>query len=455
MKTKKREFPLFSFNDTTGMERHLEKMAKKGWMLDEFTNFSWQYVRCEPKKVHFTVTYYPKASAFDPEPSEGQQSFEEFCSHGGWRLAASNAKLMAFVNEEENPVPIHTDPEIELEMAEQSGKQNTILWFVLLAVSVFSVWTNISQFISEPSRSFSSPMQLVNTGMMLLLGVYEALELFTWFSWRKKARTAAAQGDALPKTKGNDWLIKAVLLYMVLGLVYILLAASDTRIQMVLMLNLASIVLLIALVNGVRVSLKKKKVSAAENRTITLLVDVVAAIIVCGINIWVVFQLPSVPQKSSAQGNLTVETLTGQTETGKADLIEHDESFLLSRTQFCDEADVPDENGNTASIEYELLETPFAPIRSICLKELLHQYDDYGDYKENGSGQELFYVYLPADPAPWGAQKAWQQQAYGEMQPNYLVCWDHTILKLETDRMLDAQQMSRAAERLGQDAAEQ
>ena len=51
------EYPLYAFYDHTGMARHLEKMAQKGWMLDRIhTNGLWRYRRIEPQTLHFAVT---------------------------------------------------------------------------------------------------------------------------------------------------------------------------------------------------------------------------------------------------------------------------------------------------------------------------------------------------------------------------------------------------------------
>ena len=53
MKEYKRELPLFSFYDVTGMARHLERMAEKGWMLERISGWCWRYRRMEAKKAAF------------------------------------------------------------------------------------------------------------------------------------------------------------------------------------------------------------------------------------------------------------------------------------------------------------------------------------------------------------------------------------------------------------------
>ena len=85
MKDRKYELNRFSIYDSTAVQRHLEEMAAKGWMLDRVTGLGWVYRRIEPKKLHFSVTYYPKASDFDPGPTEGQQVYHAFSAHAGWQ----------------------------------------------------------------------------------------------------------------------------------------------------------------------------------------------------------------------------------------------------------------------------------------------------------------------------------------------------------------------------------
>ncbi|MBQ1270367.1 MAG: DUF2812 domain-containing protein, partial [Clostridia bacterium] len=93
MKDTKRQFFLFNFYDRTGIRARLENEARKGWLLEKMTGFGWVFRRIEPADIHYTVTYFPGASAFDPGPSDRELSFREFCEHSGWKLAASSAQM--------------------------------------------------------------------------------------------------------------------------------------------------------------------------------------------------------------------------------------------------------------------------------------------------------------------------------------------------------------------------
>ena len=95
MKQTKRRMETLSFYDRTGVERHLQKMAAEGWMIDRVDAFGWRYRRIEPQKLHFAVTYYPKASEFDPGPTAGQQVYHALSEQTGWRYVTSWAQISA------------------------------------------------------------------------------------------------------------------------------------------------------------------------------------------------------------------------------------------------------------------------------------------------------------------------------------------------------------------------
>ena len=91
MRTWKRRMEFFSFYDHTGMERHLEYMAGKGWILENISSLGWIYRRESPQKVHVTVSYAPKESQIDPEMEEKEAEKEELSRDTGWKLMACSS----------------------------------------------------------------------------------------------------------------------------------------------------------------------------------------------------------------------------------------------------------------------------------------------------------------------------------------------------------------------------
>lgn len=442
MKMKKRQIIPFSFYDITGMERHLEGMAAKGWMLDKITGMGWCYVRCQPKQVHFGVTYYPRASAFEPEPSEGQKTLEEFCDHAGWRLVGSSAQLLVFANEGEDPVPIHTDPELELEGLERIAKRNLLLWGLMAVLSLWQLLLIWSQFRFNPVWSLSSSMSIFSGLTMLYVLLYMGAEVGGWYRWRKKARAAAEQGEFVP-THGHEKMGYGMLPWLLLGVCYVLLSSHGSVQGQIFVILLPSSLALGAAVQGTRIALQKRKVSTRRNRALTLLVDVVlSAALMAGLMLWVLRAEPF--QDRTGEMVLTVESLTGESNRNLVQELTTSNSFLLARTdgyQMVEEM----EQKVDQYLRYQILDTPFDWIYVRCLEELLHQYNHYGDDEPDWSEEKPFYIYQPVDPTPWGAEAAYQLQAYGEEKSKYLICWADRIVELEPSWLLNGEETARAA----------
>ena len=142
MRETKRQMSLYSFYDHTGIEKHLARMAERGWLLCGLGQFLWHYRRIEPRRITFSVCYFPKATIYDPYPSERQEEFYDLCAHAGWTLAGSSGQMQVFYHQGENPTPIDTDPALEVEAIHQSAKKTVLpANFLLLGVAVNRVWS--------------------------------------------------------------------------------------------------------------------------------------------------------------------------------------------------------------------------------------------------------------------------------------------------------------------------
>ena len=450
------KIPFFSFYDTAGMERYLERMAKKGRMLDHIGNYAWSFVRTEPKDVHFTVTYYPKASAFDPEPSEEQLTFEEFCEHSGWKPVASNAKIMVFANEEEDPVPIHTDPETELETLEASSTSFTVSWTFLLVLLLGLTVLNLARFHFNPVSFLSQNLSLLNLVMIPLLALVMLLDLTTWYRWRNKCRILVKEGAELPSVHGYSNYLGILLVIDIGGIVLSLLGESNPRVTYTLLFVIFAIILINLLVNGTRILLKKRQASRMENFTVTLFVDLLLAVLFAVGLLWAGEQFRTIePTAGDTKPLLRAEELYGSAGSETTYELDTSSSLLLTdrQTWFSWEPNHPEEN--RLPLQYEILDihTPF--LQNFILNEFLHRYDHYGDYEEDWKEEAPFYRYERIDAQPWDAKAAWRLQAYGDQTDTYLLVWDGRIAELKTSEELNADQIALVAERFHPEMEEQ
>lgn len=447
MKTTRRDLIPFSFYDHTGMERHLEKMAQKGWMLEELSNWGWKYRAIEPQKLHFSVSFDTRASQFAPEPSEEQMMFQEFCQRSGWKLAASSGWMQVFYNEEEDPLPIQTDPEMEIRMVDKRARRMVpayVIYFVL-GFLIGGGWC--ASLVTKPIQTLTTPSGVLLGLCWLCLFLYSAVDLIVYYTWRRRALAAAQRGEFLP-TRGCHQLVYVVLAVMALGLVYWFIVERRPGMRFLTGGILLAYVVILLAMNGTTKTLKRKKASAGLNRAATLGVDVVLAIVLIGGVSWLFFQgvqngVFSITEQIEAP--LSASDLTGveeekYTTTVSAEMTPFlDRQVVQCRTGF-------DQTEKLPGMKYILVELHVPWMYDACFRELCR--DSVVEVARYTPKEITYLQYEAIDPAPWGAEEAYQFNLEGEFQQTYILCWKDKLVQLEADWDLTAEQMAVAGEKL-------
>lgn len=447
MKSTRRDLIPFSFYDHTGMEKHLEKMAQKGWMLEELSNWGWKYRAIQPQKLHFSVSFDTRASEFAPEPSEEQATFQEFCARSGWKLAASSGRMQVFYNQEEDPLPIQTDPEMEIQMVGKIAKRTVPLYVVFLVVGFLFGGGWCVSLATKPIQTLTTPSGVQLGLSWLCLFVYSAADLIVYYTWRRRALAAAQRGEFLP-TRGCHELMYGVLAVIALGLVYWFVVERRPGMRFLTGGMLLAYVVMFLAVNGTKNTLKRKKASAGLNRAATLGVDVVLAIVLIGGVSWLFFQGVQNGAFSIAEqieAPLSASDLTGVEEekyltTVSVEMTPFlDRQVVQCRTGFDQEEELP-------GMKYILVNVHMPWMYDACFQELCR--DTVVETASQTHEDIACLQYEAINPAPWGADKAYQFNLEGEFQQTYILCWKDKLVQLETDWDLTAEQMAVAGEKL-------
>lgn len=454
MRDRKWDFIPFSFYDTTGMARHLEKRAEQGWLVERMTNLGWHYRRTEPRRLRFTVTYYLRASAFDPEPTEGERTFHDFCAQTGWQLAASSGQMQVFYNEDPDPVPIHTEPALELAQVGRMARRALPLQIFLLILGLWWGAAWVWSLLYSPIDLLSSAYNLATGPIWLVLALWCGADLACYLSWRRRAKKAALLGEFVP-TKGCHKLLLAMLVVTVLSLVYIFIADRKPGFRLVLILILAGYALLFVAVNGVKNFLKARKASRALNRGVTLTVDVVLAFVlmggIMGGLVWGITTGRISSMEELIDPPLSVEELTGVEDDRYITRRQAESTFLITERNFYQHIfyDQLQPGERFATLDYTIVDVHLPFLYDWCVEELLHDRDDWTAETEDGEEVRL-YAYVAADPAPWGAERAWRRWRAVENVPtgDWLLCWPGRIVVLEPGFELTQAQMALAGEKL-------
>ena len=450
MKEYKRELPLFSFYDVTGMARHLERMAEKGWMLERISGWCWRYRCMEAKKLHFTVSYALPVSEFEPSATPEQQVFQAFCDRAGWKLAASSGAMQIFYNEAEDPVPIETEPALEIGSIQKIARRQAPLQILLMLLSLWMGASWCWSLIHSPIDLLSSAANLLSGFCWLALFLWCAADLGVYFAWLRRARRLAEQGAFLP-TRGCRGLIRVLIVLVLLHLVYVFLMERMPGMRLTLAAMLGGFLVLVLAVNGIKNFLKRRGTAAGVNRAVTLTLDVVLAFtlmgaVTCGL-LWAA-RSGSFSQEAQLEPPLTVAMLGADGGAAYRTETQLEASALLSRSEYRQRADWEETTTGAPWLSYTVVDVHVPFLYEWCVEEMYRAYDGETAFDEAGREVRL-YTYREADGAPWGAERAWQVYDFdGRAQGKYLLCWDGRIAALDADWVLTEEQMATAGRAL-------
>ena len=182
MNEKKRRCMGWSYYDQEAIETMLEKMASQGWMLEKAGSIWWTFRKTEPRHLHFAVTYFPDASEFDPGPTDGQLTKEEFCGMDGWVLVTRWGAMQIFYNEQEDPVPLETDPMMQVENLSRSMRKNTLFpHLLLIGLGLLQLGMQFSAILRDPVETLSDGLRLCSIPLWIALILASLWEIGFYF----------------------------------------------------------------------------------------------------------------------------------------------------------------------------------------------------------------------------------------------------------------------------------
>lgn len=416
------ELPLYSFYDHTGMVRHLEQMARRGWRLDKLGGMLWRYQPIEPRRLKYALVYFPEVTGFEPTPPESHLRLQELCAQAGWILAATAGKFQVYCNEDPDAVPLETDPGIQVDIIHRTMKRNFIPSYLLLSLAaVLQLFMQIADLNKDYSVWYSGKAyyfsglawMMIPAWSMILL--FYLIELGQYFLWYRRAKARAAEGLYTPSPRSR-WVQSLAILTLALLLLSWFLTEQMNGFVFAMLGALALAAVLSVVLSKL---LKKVGASAKVNQAITIGVACILSLIaVMSVSNYTI-QSRRQAEKMDAVLPLQLEDL-GYIAPEKAwEKVDERHSPLVSFTHIWQRREYPQE---PLEMEYIIVDVHFAPLWDVCLQ----------DYLKAGA--------RTVDAAPWGAQQVWQIE--NPYEAVYLLCWDERMVYMELEKAPDDTQKS-------------
>lgn len=439
MKNTKRQFTRFAFYDQTAMEKHFERMASEGWLIERINNLSLQFRRIEPQKLHIAVTYFPEASEFDPTPTDKQKMMEDFASKDGWMLLTRYGQMQVFANTSENPTPIETEPVTQVETIWRAMKKNLLpAHLITLLLAVYQLFFNGYRLFSETVDFLATPYLLASLPVWLLILFAEISEILACILWYRKARPAAENGVFVP-VKTNHFISLTFLLSCVFVLLSTILLPSGLRMVSLGWVGIIFGIILFA--NWVKEKLKKVGAPKCLNYGLTigsitfltfaLLFSMVFIILRQGLEDGrkpvgsyelngLTFEIYDEPMPLYVEDMMDI----GESEWSRERNV-HKETFLLSKSEYC-QNHIPGSTEVLSDLEYVIVDIKRPWLYDTVKQSMLNERQDkvYEDF--------IFTNHFePIEASVWEAKEAYQLHWSGSILDVYLVCWENRIVEIK------------------------
>lgn len=393
MKETKRRIEFFSLYDHTNIEKHLEKMAAKGWLIENIGSTLWRYKKIEPQRLHFSVVYYPKKVNEGVVVSDDRQNFIDICSSGGWNYVINYDQMHIFCTKDENTPPIDTDPEIQIECIHKFAKRDIInsnlaiigCCFLLIAFWGYQMWKEPVEIITE---------EFCKVWFMPFFIAFSIYNIISYLLWYKKAK-AYAESSEFAETKR---ILNITVLFWLPIYWFSITLELFTLLRLRYALFVIGLFVVAILIYKLFKALRKAigNSSKLKDETKQLLKCFLAVYLVVGYIAAGIFAFTLIPkpyEKVEIKSELTGKTYTVYHDEGAPlDISEFIdiENKTVSRKKAVDEALLLKQTEWTVysvdkeeykKIEYTITDVRFAPLLERCKNELIYNHYIF-DYKK-------------------------------------------------------------------------
>lgn len=145
------------------IERHLEKMASKGWLIHKIIAGSiFIYRKIKPEILDFSISPYEVETAFTRKSKEELEEFNSVCESVGWNYATKSYDLhIYFKDKNSEAMDIQTDEEEEFRTLEFIGKKYLKSSYIQIPLLLFFSWLMLGNIFTNIDFMKSGSTQII------------------------------------------------------------------------------------------------------------------------------------------------------------------------------------------------------------------------------------------------------------------------------------------------------
>ncbi|MGI6225625.1 MAG: DUF2812 domain-containing protein [Peptococcales bacterium] len=145
------------------IERHLENMARRGWLISKIILGSiFIYKKINPEELDFSISPYEIETAFTKKSKEELDEFQSVCESVGWNYATKSYNLHVYFKKKGlEAIDLQTDDEEEFRTLESIGKRQLKAYYFQIPFLLFFSWMILGGIASSVHSMKDGMAQIV------------------------------------------------------------------------------------------------------------------------------------------------------------------------------------------------------------------------------------------------------------------------------------------------------
>lgn len=215
---------ILNITNYPSVERHLEDMASKGWMLDKIVfGHIFIYKNSSNKELDFSIIPYENESFLNKVSREDLEKMKNKNEDLGWKYTAKVNNFQVYFKEKDKDAQkIIESEKIELRILESIAKTHKISVYVFLALILFLFFNFLKESIKNINfmKSGLSQMTII---MLPLMMTTHMIEIFSINKFLKRNRKNTSKSESIEYNNSKFYFNKFTFIFMyIYCLVFIL-----------------------------------------------------------------------------------------------------------------------------------------------------------------------------------------------------------------------------------------
>lgn len=281
------EFNYLNIDNYSGIGKHFEQMASKGWLIHKvYLGIFFLYKKIEPQEFDFSISPYEVETTLTRKSKADLEEFQAVSKNVGWDYTTKSYDLHIYYKpKDSDAIPIHTDEVEEFNTIEFIAKRYLRSQYFLLLFLIVLTWFNIGSIFNSIHSMKDGYAQIV--GLLLPLALFLSIvQIFDLRKFLKRNRENIQNGDSLEFNNSQRVIYKFI---YTASLIIFLCLIIYSLYSIFILKNFISLIALIPVIIGLSLGSAFRKIIKPLNKgkkfkligavTTVVLASIIAAVI--------------------------------------------------------------------------------------------------------------------------------------------------------------------------------